>query len=156
MTVVSPEDSDLAGFKWYALPCKHTAYGVRGIRVPEGEPQTHQLLHRVILQRILDRPLQRGEFVDHRDGNGLNNRRENIRLASHTENIRNQRKSSVNTSGHKGAYWRKDVSKWMAQISVSGKLKHLGYFDDIEDAAAAYREAAERYYGDFANYGDGS
>ena len=156
VTVVSPEDSDLAGFNWYVLPSKHTIYAMRGIRVQEGEPQTKQLLHRVILQRILDRPLERGEFVDHRDGDGSNNRRENLRLASHTENIRNQRKSSVNTSGHKGAYWRKDVSKWVAHIGVNGKLIYLGYFANIEDAAAAYREAADKYYGEFANYGDGS
>jgi len=113
-------------------------------------------LHRVILQRILDRPLQRGEFVDHRDGDGLNNHRENLRVATHTENIRNARKSSANTSGYKGVRWHKPANKWMAHIGVNGKLIYLGYFADIADAAAAYREAATKYYGDFANYGDGS
>jgi len=154
VAVVSPEDSDLADFNWCAQPSKHTVYGARAIRVPEGEPQTKQLLHRVILQRILDRPLESGECVDHRDGDGLNNRRENLRLASHAENIRNQRKPDNNTSGHKGACWRKDVRKWVAQIGIDGKLKHLGYFDNIEDAAAAYREAADKYHGNFANYGE--
>jgi len=154
VTVVSPEDSDLAGFNWHVLPCKHTIYAIRTIRLKEDGSRSTQCLHRVILQRILDRPLQRGEFVDHRDGNGLNNRRENIRLASNTENTRNQRKSSVNTSGHKGVHWHKGANKWVAKISVNGKLIYLGCFVDIEDAAAAYRQAADKHHGDFANYGD--
>jgi len=156
VTLVSPEDSDLAGFNWCALLGKNTVYGVRNTRLKKGEPRTMQYLHRVILQRILGRPLERGECVDHIDGNGSNNRRENLRLASHAENRRNSRKYDNNTSGHKGTYWRKRELKWMAQISVNRKLIYLGYFDDIEDAAAAYREAATKYYGDFANYGDGS
>jgi len=156
VTVVSPEDSDLAGFKWCAQPRKHTVYAVRGIRVPEGEPQTTQCLHRVILQRILDRPLESGECVDHRDGDGSNNRRENLRLASHAENIRNSRKYDNNTSGHKGTCWSKHASKWTAHIRVSEKRINLGYFDNIEDAAAAYRQAATKYHGEFANYGDES
>jgi len=156
VTVVSPEDADLEGFKWYAQPSKHTAYAARSTRLKEDRTKARQYLHRVILQRILDRPLERGEYVDHRDGDGLNNHRENLRLASHAENIRNSRKYDNNTSGHKGTCWSKHTSKWMAHIRVSGKLKHLGYFDNIEDAAAAYRQAATKYHGEFANYGDES
>jgi len=155
-TLVSPEDADLASFNWHVLLGKNTVYGVRHTRLKEGGTKARQYLHRVILQRILGRPLERGECVDHIDGNGSNNRRENLRLASHAENRRNSRKYDNNTSGHKGAYWRKRELKWMAQISVSGKDIYLGYFDDIEDAAAAYREAAVKHYGEFANYGDGS
>ena len=156
MTAVSPEDSDLEGFKWFAKLNKNTVYAVRDMRLKKGEPQTRQYLHRVILQRILDRPLERGECVDHRDGDGLNNHRENLRVATHTENIRNSRKSSANTSGYKGVCWHKRDLKWMVQIGDNGKLINLGYFDDIEDAAAAYREAATKYHGEFANYGDES
>jgi len=153
-TLVSPEDSDLAGFKWFAQLNKNTTYAVRDMRSQEGEPRTRQYLHRVIFQRIIDRLLARDECVNHRDGNGLNNHRENLRLATHIENTRNQRKSSANTSGHKGVCWHKHVGKWMAQIGDNGKIVNLGYFDDIKDAAAAYREAAAKYHGEFANCGD--
>ena len=155
-TLVSPEDADLAGFKWHAKPDKDTVYAIRSMRSQEGEPRSTQYLHRVILQRILDRPLERDECVDHRDGDGLNNCHENLRLASHTENMRNRRKHDNNTSGRKGVYWYKRDLKWMAKIKVNGRPIRLGCFVDIEDAAAAYREAATKYHGEFANYGDES
>jgi len=154
VTVVSPEDSDLEGFKWFAQPRRNTVYAIRTIRLKEDGSRSTQCLHRVILQRILGRSLARNEFVDHRDGDGLNNHRENLRVATHTENMRNQRKSSANTSGYKGVCWHKHVRKWTVQISVNGKYVYLGYFDDIEDAAAAYRQAADKHHGEFANYGD--
>ncbi|MNY70861.1 AP2 domain protein [compost metagenome] len=55
-----------------------------------------------------------------------------------------------NTSGHKGVTWNKHAKKWMALIKVGGRSKTLGYRDDIESAADLYKQAAEKYHGEFA------
>lgn len=94
-----------------------------------------------------------GEEVDHIDGNRLNNRIDNLRLASASENHRNQKRSTNNTSGVTGVSWYKPYGKWRTTISVGGgRSKHLGYFDNIEDAAAAW-EKARQYYGYHDNHG---
>ncbi len=86
-----------------------------------------------------------GEFpknqIDHIDGNGLNNKINNLRDVTHGENMRNKRLQLNNTSGVKGVYWRKLKQKWQADICISGKRNHLGYFKNKEDAAAARKEA---------------
>lgn len=88
--------------------------------------------------------------VDHRDSNGLNNRRKNIRAATRTQNNCNQRRSIANKSGFKGVYWFAARGKWCAEINVSGKRKRLGYFLSIEDAAAAYAAASADLHGEFS------
>lgn len=93
--------------------------------------------------------LRYGDFpvgpVDHIDGNGLNNRPENMKDATNQENRKNQRMYRNNTSGVTGVTWDKLSGKWKAQISVSGKRKHLGYFISVEIAATAYRKAADEF-----------
>lgn len=97
---------------------------------------------------LLDAP--NGVLVDHRDGDGLNNRRENIRLATSLENQRNQRLRSDSTSGLKGVTWHKARNKWYSQIRLRGKHIHLGVFDDKQLAALAYDNAARELFGEFA------
>lgn len=91
-------------------------------------------------------------IVDHKNGNGLDNRRQaNLRTASVRQNIYNSRRSKSNTSGYKGVAKSKQGSKlWRAYIVVEGKQVNLGSFSDIELAAAAYRIAANRHAGPFA------
>lgn len=100
--------------------------------------------------------MTRGEFppeqTDHIDGNGLNNRIDNLRAVSQTENLRNQRKYSNNTSGVSGVSWHKLTQKWMAHIRVNRQRIHLGLFADKSEAIAA-RKAAEAKYGFHANHG---
>lgn len=84
--------------------------------------------------------------IDHIDGNKHNNRIENLRDVSRQENMRNVPLTKANKSGVKGVHWYKARNKWVASIMISGKHKHLGYFDLKEDAASA-RKAAERKYG---------
>ena len=97
-----------------------------------------------------------GEFpseqVDHIDGDGLNNRLENLRAVSSTENSRNVRKKSNNTSGVSGVHWHKRDKKWQAMIEVNYKTIHLGLFSNKDEAVAA-RKAAELKYGFHPNHG---
>lgn len=83
--------------------------------------------------------------IDHEDGNGLNNKWNNLREVTNAENARNQRKRCTNKSGVMGVYWNKTLSKWHAQIMFQGKKMHLGYFKKLSDAAKARKEAEVKY-----------
>jgi len=87
--------------------------------------------------------------VDHVDGNGLDNRRSNLRLATASQNQCNQRRSSANSSGFKGVTWCRKGKRWKARIKVNKVLKHLGTFTSPEAAYAAYCAASERFHGEF-------
>lgn len=90
-------------------------------------------------------------FVDHKDGNGLNNRRSNLRLCDAFQNQHNCKIARNNKSGHKGVHWHKSRQRWRATIRVNGSEPiYLGYFDTPEQAGAAYKEAAEKLFGAFA------
>jgi hypothetical protein len=89
--------------------------------------------------------------IDHIDGNGLNNTLSNLRIATHAQNLRNRGKTKANTSGKKGVYFSQQSKKWGACVRVNNKTVHLGLFDDINKAAAAYDNAANIHYGSFAS-----
>lgn len=88
-------------------------------------------------------------LIDHADGNRLNNRISNLREATKTQNINNSGARSTSSSGVKGVSWDKRNAKWRATITVNGKQRSLGRHARIEDAAAAYANAAIREHGDF-------
>lgn len=96
-------------------------------------------LHREIMNA------QKGEFVDHIDGNGLNNVRENLRLVSHKENMANQRKRA-GKSKYRGVYFNKSHGKWRAQIQIEGKRTYLGSFASEIEAAKAFNDACLKFY----------
>jgi hypothetical protein len=89
-------------------------------------------------------------YVDHINGDILDNRRENLRLATHAENIRNIGMKSHNTSGYKGVSWREDKGKWMAKITYNWRQIYLGLYDSKEEAALAYNKKALELHGEFA------
>jgi hypothetical protein len=149
-TVVDAVDSDLNALKWYPKIKRTRCYAMRTVKKDKQKKTVH--LHTVILCRMLGRDLVKGEMVDHIDGDGLNNQRSNLRLATHTENLRNQRIRRDNTSGFKGVSWSKASGKWVAQIRMTGKIKYLGSFTTPEEAYAAYCAAALELHGEFARF----
>lgn len=88
--------------------------------------------------------------IDHRDRNGLNNCRENLRKCSNTENSHNSVLSKRNTSGFKGVSLSKTSKRWVAQIRIFGKNHFLGSFSNKIDAANAYKEASVKHFKDFS------
>ena len=90
------------------------------------------------------------KYIDHINGNSLDNRIENLRETNQSLNTANSMLSKANTSGYKGVVWRKDTNKWMAQITKNRKNYKLGCFNNIEDAVNAYKIASKEFFGEFA------
>lgn len=93
--------------------------------------------------------------IDHIDSDKTNNRINNLRVCTHNQNQHNQGIRKNNKSGFKGVSWMKSNRKWHAQICCNSKVKHLGFYDEKEDAARAYDKAAIEIHGEFAwtNFG---
>jgi len=131
-------------YKWHADVCVHTVYAVCTQRKIIG--QLALKLHRLILA-----PLPRHVLVDHKDGNGLNCRKNNLRLSNPAGNSRNRRATRlINGIPIKGVH-QVPYGRFVARIRVDGKKKHLGYFSNEIDAAIAYDKAALFHYGAFAS-----
>jgi hypothetical protein len=148
---IDEEDKDLARFNWYVsqegTESNPLFYARRHITLHH--KQITIKLHRIILERMLGRELEPGEEVDHRNGDSLDNGRANLRLATKSENRRNQRRNNnQKSSKYKGV--SKHRNKWRAMIWLNGHQKHVGNFADETDAAKAYDEAARHYFGEFA------
>lgn len=133
----------LSQFRWHAQQTHNIWYAVRSLPRVDGK-QKAELMHRI----ILDAP--KGSDVDHIDGDGLNNQRGNLRVASRAQNLWNRRRSARNTSGYTGVSWDKGIGKWTAYISEGGKTRHLGCFATAEEAAVARNSVAIQIYGEFA------
>ena len=96
-------------------------------------------MHRLILGA------KEGQCVDHINGDPLDNRKENIRICTLSQNSQNRRQRKDNTSGLKGVSWAKREKKWVSYIRSGGKHLWLGYFNDKNDAAKAYDKAVIKY-----------
>lgn len=107
------------------------------------------LLHRVVYAMHHEKI---PEFIDHIDGNILNNRIENLRPANVKENQWNQKLNSRNTSGVKGVYFDKTRNKWNARLKVDKKVRNIGYFEKINDAAKAIASFREQQHKEYARH----
>lgn len=92
-------------------------------------------------------------IIDHIDGNPSNNAIENLREATHAENMRNSKRPKNNTSGFKGVYFDKRNKTWIAQCVKDNRNNYLGSFDDIHEAANAVLQFRKENHGEFANNG---
>lgn len=89
--------------------------------------------------------------IDHIDGNGMNNAISNLRPCNHSQNAANWVDlSKRNRSGVRGVFWCKSKQRWVAQIKINGKSRHIGTFSDKSAAAQAYKAAAVSQHGEFA------
>lgn len=133
--IVDAEDFDrLNRYKWYPSP-KGYAFRVES----EGK---NIWLHKCII------PTKTNQWIDHKNGNPLDNRKENLRFATNKENQWNSKLRRDNTSGYKGV--SKSGKKWQANIRVSGTAKYMGVFSSKKEAAIAYNKEAKKEFGEFA------
>jgi hypothetical protein len=145
VAVVDAADyDDLAQFKWHVAANDTSGpYAVRSTK-SQGK-RAKERMHRRLLPAAL--------IVDHINGNGLDNRRSNLREATTAENMRNRSGLAIdNTSGYRGVHWRKDRQKWRAWICVDHRGRHLGLFGTAEEAAYAFDDAALKLFGDYIGY----
>jgi hypothetical protein len=91
----------------------------------------------------------KGMLIDHINGNTLDNRKCNLRICTHQQNMKNQKRRKNNTSGYKGVSFDKRDKVYRAHISLNMKRIYLGSFKSPEDAYAAYCEASKKYHGEF-------
>jgi hypothetical protein len=141
VALVDDEDFEaLAAHKWCALHVGHTFYAKRAKRLPDGRKGT-EYMHRVVLARKIGRDLLKGERPDHEHGNGLDNRRGEVRLATPSQNNHNCRKHGANTSSRfLGVWWSNTRKRWYAEIQVNEKCVWLGTHHTEQDAVQS-REA---------------
>ena len=135
------DDADfawLSQMKWYAKEGTRTFYAVTMVG------RRHVPMHRLIMGS------PKGKDIDHINGDGLDNRRSNLRVCSRSENLMNRGASPKNTSGFKGVSWNEATGSWRAKIQRRGQSIHIGLFQTKEAAAIAYNKTAEKLFKQFA------
>lgn len=138
-TIIDDEDAELAEMTWrlYHNPKSKTLYA----------HGNYGSLHRYVYERMTGVWLKGNlRVIDHIDRNGLNNLRSNLRLATNGQNIANRELSIVSRSGFRGVR-QSPNGRWVAKVAAN----HLGTFDTIEEAVAAYHKAAKERWGEFYN-----
>ena len=130
------------GSRWFAAEKRNKIYAVRGV-FRDGKKTTEKM-HRVIIQS------PPGFEVDHRNGDGLDNQRDNLRICTVNQNQYNRGPQKNNTSGYKGVSFSKRNKKWRADIKFNMRKISLGYFTSAKEAANAYALAAVSLHGEFA------
>ncbi len=101
-------------------------------------------MHRVIMKT------PEGEETDHKDMNGINNQRGNLRTCTKSQNCMNRRRYKNSISKYKGVSWKKETGRWGASIKFNQKQLHIGYFTCEEKAGKAYDKLAKELFGEFA------
>ncbi len=146
--LVDGEDYErLNRHKWYANKIGNTFYAIRNTSKQKGKRQM-VLMHREVLG------LSYGDkkLSDHKNYTGLDNRKQNLRPCTHSQNHQNQKKmiKLATSSKYKGVSWESRRKEWRVRIHFDDKDIYLGHFDDEIKAAEAYDKAAKRLFGEFA------
>lgn len=146
VALVDDADFDwLNQWKWYAHQHRNTWYASRYFRYVGGGKTTIKMHREILGLKIGARGLS-----DHRDGNGLNNQRSNLRICTAAENSQNRKPKKNTSSKFKGVSWHKGEGKWVVCIQHQKKMMSLGYFKDETKAARAYDKKAKELFGEFA------
>ena len=146
VAIVDDEDFEfLNQWKWHVAggSGSGTGYARRSIRLFNNKIISFNM-HRVVMNP------KNNEQIDHVNGNKFDNRKSNLRICTNTQNQHNVPLRKDNKSGFKGVNWDKKTRKWHTRIRVDGNRFSLGYFNNKEQAALAYNEAALQYHGEFA------
>ena len=117
----------------------------------EGKEKRRRRRTTLALHHLIFGKPQKGMVVDHINHNGLDNRKENIRFATHSQYDQNRRSRIGSSSKYKGVYWHKAKGKWISNITIDGCCTHIGYFTCEHQAALAYNKKAKELFGEFAN-----
>lgn len=142
--IVDDEDFEyLNQWKWHVSKKRNTYYAQRNVFAAKGKQKT------ILMHRLLIKP-DKGFGTDHINRNGLDNRRENLRQCTRSQNAQNAKLRSDNTSGYKGVTYSKTNKGYVVFIRVKGKRKYLGCFNTATEAARIYDENALIYHGEFA------
>lgn len=135
-------------WKWGTV-CSHgNYYAVRAVRSDEGRGYYRYPQKIIYMSHLITGALD-SQRVDHRDGDTLNNTSRNLRICTHSQNAKNRKVGSNNTSGYKGIAFYPKIKKWRARIGVDGRRINLGYFNSETDAITAYNKASKKYHGRF-------
>ena len=117
-----------------------------------GKPKMHYI-HKLVAREWVSNPEEK-RCVDHIDGSRTNNHWENLRYATHSENLMNKRRRKDGSSLYKGVSWDKRSGKWVVRIKTGGVNKNLGLFEDEREAAEVYNAAALEHFEEFAKPND--
>jgi len=141
-TIDERDFKKISQFRWYAVFDGYNWYVATTIRV--GNKRRLLKIHTLIMNT------PRGMEVDHKDNNGLNNSRSNLRVCTHQKNCLNRRNRKDNSSGFKGVSWSIRNKKWVARIQVNGKRFNLGYFNSKEKANEIYIKNSKKYHKEYS------
>jgi hypothetical protein len=131
---------------WQAYFHRYTWYALRCVGSASKGTYRHIYMHREVLEFVPN-----GKMVDHINKNGLDNRIENLRVCTNSENRRNSKIQRNNTLGYKGIALDKRTNTYRVRLNVNGKRRSFGYYPDVETAAKKYDELAKEFYGEFAS-----
>lgn len=135
-------------FKWRVMGSGNNFYAVR--EVNSMGKRWAELMHRVVMEKKIKRKLKKEEYIDHINGNGLDNRRCNLRVCNQSQNLANSRIRKDNKSGFKGIYYDKSRKSYQAYVNMKGKRYRLGRFKDIKEAIEKRNIKYKELFGEFA------